>query len=300
MKRTKSYSQYVSVMALYLTFFIYTQPAHSASGLYDFATQYPGFGKTLDTISQPVTTPLKIIPENNLSNSDPIQSDTFFSAENPTENENNLSGFYFGSRLLASAAQIYNENLSNGRGYEFHKNGEELDTTFGLGVLIGYDWEKEYPIRTELEYAYRFRNDFDTEEVGPWVNSTTKLKDIGYKNNLSTHSLILSIFYDFETSSKWKPYAGAGLGWARNSSTTTRKPNDDSEVKQTIETDTDNLAYSLQTGMRVNISSQWVGDIGYRFVDFGTIESGVFSGGDHVTADHLFSHDIILGVSYLY
>jgi opacity protein-like surface antigen len=110
---------------------------------------------------------------------------------------------------------------------------------------------------------------------------------------------MLSGFYDFDISSKWEPYVGLGVGWARNHSEYTRAPNINNP-DQTIESDVDNLAYSFQAGARYPFSSEWVGELGYRFINFGEVDSGTFSGGDSVTADHHYSHDIVLGMSYLY
>jgi opacity protein-like surface antigen len=202
-------------------------------------------------------------------------------------------GFYVGGRLLPAVTVVENESLKGGRGNVFRQLGENADTAIGAGILAGYHWHDQgLPIRTEVEYAYRFRHDFDTEETGGPI--------IGYKNNLSTHSLMVSAFYDITTDSPWRPYVGAGVGWARNSSETTRATNDISDPDETIEADSDNLAYSIQAGFRVAITPNWVGELGYRFINFGEVESGQFSTGDSVSADQHLSHDIIMGVSYMF
>ncbi|MBT5522164.1 MAG: porin family protein, partial [Rhodospirillales bacterium] len=260
-----------------------------------FATQYPGFGRaqsqpeqSLAPPAQTPVTPAVYILTTNVSTGG--VSDT---SNTPKSVENTLSGFYVGGQLLPAAAQIVGRELKNGRGLPFENGGEDLDTTIGLGFLAGYDWRKQgIPVRTELEYAYRFRHDFESIEV-------TLGNNITYKDDLSTHSIMLSVFHDFSTSSEWKPYVGAGVGWARNTSSTKRAPAG-AAADQTIENSTDNLAYSLQAGLRFELSSQWIGELGYRFINFGEVETGTFSGGDSVSADHHLSHDIILGVAYMY
>ena len=202
-------------------------------------------------------------------------------------------GFYLGGRLLPAFATVEDESLSGGRGGSFGKDGDDFDTTAGVGLRAGYHWNKHgWPIRTDIEYIFRFRNDFDTTEQGD--------PKIGYKNDLQSHALLFSAYYDFATGTPWRPYVGAGIGWARNSSETTRESNDNSVAAQTLTTDTDNFAYSVQLGARVAISDSWVGDLGYRYVNMGEVESGRFSSGAEVTGDTHVSHDIVLGLVFLF
>lgn len=66
------------------------------------------------------------------------------------------------------------------------------------------------------------------------------------------------------------------------------------------EQDVDNLAYSFQAGVRVTITRSWVGEIGYRFMDLGEVDSGTFSTGDRVRGDEYISHDIVPGLVYFF
>lgn len=207
--------------------------------------------------------------------------------------DTNDPGFYLGGRLLPAISTTEGEAISGGGTGPFSRKGDEFDTTIGASLLAGYHWSDHgVPLRTELEVAYRARTDFNTRQE----NSPA----VGYKNDLSSTSAILSAFYDIPTGTPWRPYLGGGIGWARNSSDTTRALNDTSEPEQTLENDTDNLAYSLQVGVRVAISPEWVGEIAYRYMDFGEVSSGTFSGGEEVTADSHVFHDVIFGISYLF
>ncbi|MEQ8667415.1 MAG: outer membrane beta-barrel protein [Rhodospirillales bacterium] len=209
--------------------------------------------------------------------------------------DTNELGFYLGGRLLPAMSTIDGYEQAGGTGGTFEQIGDDYDSTAGVSLLLGYHWnEHGLPVRTEIEYGYRFRNDFNTRE-NPFPNPV-----IGYKNDLATHFLMFNGYVDFATDSPWRPFIGAGFGWARNSSSTTRSGNDPSVSSQTIETDTDNLAYSFSAGTRVAISSEWIGEIGYRYIEFGEVDTGQFSTGDSVTADSHVSHDIVLGVAYLF
>ncbi len=202
-------------------------------------------------------------------------------------------GFYLGGRLLPAISSVEGETLTGGGGAAFVSVGDDTDTTFGASALAGYHWSGQgIPLRTEMEFSYRFRNDFNTREQNTPA--------VGYKDDLSTTSLMFSVFYDVATDTPWRPYVGGGIGWARNMSSTTRALNDNSGATETIDNDTDNFAYSLQAGVRVAISPEWVGEIGYRYSDYGEVDTGKFSGGDQVTADSHVSHDLILGFAYLF
>lgn len=203
-------------------------------------------------------------------------------------------GLYLGFRLLPAIGGA-DETLIGGQGGGgpfAQRGGDDPGPTVGLGGTLGYHLRPYgLPLRAEVEYAYRHRLDFDTEERTPTF--------IGYKNDVSTNSVMFNLYYDLATSTAWRPYVGAGIGWARNSSDTQRG-NLSTGAVENREEDTDNLAYSFQAGVRVAITRSWVGEIGYRYIDLGEIDSGTFTTGDRVTGDDYVSHDIVLGLVYFF
>lgn len=206
----------------------------------------------------------------------------------------NDRGLYVGVRLLPAISGA-DEALTGGQGgggLFRQRGGDDPGPTFGFGGMVGYHL-KPYglPLRAEVEYAYRYRLDFDSEEIAPAV--------IGYKNDVSTNSVMFNLYYDLATSTAWRPYLGAGVGWARNSSDVLRG-NVATGATETREEDVDNLAYSFQLGVRVAISRAWVGEIGYRYINLGEIDTGTFTTGDRVRGDDYVSHDIVLGLVYLF
>ena len=204
----------------------------------------------------------------------------------------NDRGFYLGFRALPAIAAVEDEAIAGGPGGAFGQRGDDPETVIGASLLLGFDWQRHgIPIRTEVEYAYRIRLDFDTEAAGP--------PQTGFKNDLSTHSLMFNAYVDFDTGTPWRPYLGAGIGWARNSSKTLRT-NLATGARQEIEENADNFAYSVQAGLRVAITRSWIGEIGYRYIDMGEVNSGRFATGDIITGDNHVSHDIILGFAYLF
>ena len=102
-----------------------------------------------------------------------------------------------------------------------------------------------------------------------------------------------------QTSGGLRPSIGGGLGWASNSSETSRT---NIVTGASVEQDdtTDDFAYSAMAGVRVAVSRNWVAEVGYRFIDLGEIDSGRFGTGDIVTADTHLAHEFLIGVVYMF
>ena len=201
-------------------------------------------------------------------------------------------GLYMGLRLLPAVSGA-DERLNGGQGGgSFVQRGDDPEINIGAGGMIGYYFLPfGMPLRAEIEYYHRLRLDFDTRE--------TAAESIGYKNNVATDSVMFNLYYDWSTGTPWRPYVGAGIGWARHSSDVTRG-NNNTGARERRRVDSDSLSFSFQAGLRVAISRSWVGEIGYRYIDMGQFDTGAFSTGDRVVGDDYFSHDIILGLVFLF
>ncbi len=201
-------------------------------------------------------------------------------------------GWYVGLRALPAFSQAEDEAIIGGPGGTFRQTSGGLRPSIGGGAMVGYHWSgRGLPVRTEIEYVYRVRLDFDTEAAGP--------PKTGYEDNVDSDGLMLNLFYDLDTWSWWRPFVGGGLGWARNSSET-RRTNIATGVSVEQDNTTDNFAYSAMAGVRVAVSRNWVAEVGYRFIDLGEIDSGRFGTGDIVTADAYLAHEFLIGVVYIF
>jgi opacity protein-like surface antigen len=166
----------------------------------------------------------------------------------------------------------------------------DTDQVGGGGFAIGYDWRgKGLPMRSEIEYVYRFRFDFDTR-----VNGGT---DSDFEMNISTHSVMLNVYYDYVMSGSFTPYVGVGLGWSRNSSEGIQNKLD-GNARQDNDHEEDNFAWSLMLGVNWDFAQNWRFKMGYRFIHLGDIESGQFPDGGVVGAEDYTSHDVTLGITY--
>ena len=166
----------------------------------------------------------------------------------------------------------------------------DTDIVGGMAIAAGYDWAKKgLPLRTELEYHHRFRMDFDTRVVGG--------TDAGFQNDLRTDAVLLNIFYDLRLKGNFKPYFGAGMGWARNTSEVDRVPLAGT-AKEEREDAKDNFSWSVMAGFMYRISEAWQFEVGYRYIDLGEVKSGPFQDGAVMTAEDYVSHDLILGLVF--
>jgi len=156
----------------------------------------------------------------------------------------------------------------------------ELDTgalgTVAFGHTFG-GW------RAEGEFAYM-------------QNDVTGLKAFGISvpasGDISAAALMANVYYDFNADSKWKPFIGAGAGYANvgfnNITSGGFAIADDSAGV---------LAYQLKAGIGYAFTDALDGTLGYRF--FGTADVDlVDQTGLAFTADGLQNHIIEVGVRY--
>jgi opacity protein-like surface antigen len=169
------------------------------------------------------------------------------------------------------------------------------DSVAGGGLSLGYDFSYRYgaPIRVEGEFVHIVRLDADTRPI--FADGT--LPGAGIENNISIRTLMINAFYDWDLGTWYTPHFGFGVGYARNNSEAGL--NDfGSGLRQTVDTDTDNLAWSLMAGVQFDIGPNWFADVGYRFLDAGELEAGPFANGVKLEADDVRRHDLMIGFGY--
>ena len=194
------------------------------------------------------------------------------------------SGDYLSFLLIGGVSQIDDVTASSGA-LELPNVSDEVG---GAGLTVGYNWAKKgLPIRTEIEYHYRLRFDFETRVTGP----------VGYENQLSTHALIVNSYYDYQMNDRWALFAGGGIGWAQNVSDVARVPNG-SGAKTELVTRRNNLTWNAALGVIWSFAQNWDTEFRYRYIDLGEVESGPHSDGTIIKAQSYTSHDLIIGITY--
>lgn len=194
------------------------------------------------------------------------------------------SGDYLSLLLIGGVSAVDDVTTSAGT-LQIRNDSDEVGA---VGLTLGYNWAKKgLPIRSEIEYHYRARFDFDTRVIG----------SAGYENQLSTHAIIANVYGDYQMNDRWAVFAGGGLGWAQNVSDVARVPIG-AGAKTELVTRTNNFTWNLAFGVIWSFAKNWDAEFRYRFIDLGEVESGPHVGGTTIRAESYTSHDLIIGITY--
>jgi Opacity protein and related surface antigens len=195
-------------------------------------------------------------------------------------------GLYVSTKFVASYALV--DGISTAGTFPGTVSKQDVtDAVAGGAVAFGYAAQH---LRTELEYVFRYRFDLNT-------NVGSAASGISFRDNVQTQSVMVNLLWDFKNSTRFTPYLGAGIGYARNDSDTelTEFASGNTQSKSTAQ---DNFAWSLMAGLLMNLGTNWKFEMGYRYVDLGVVKSGPFDNGARLTTDSLRSNDFSLGFRY--
>lgn len=106
-------------------------------------------------------------------------------------------------------------------------------------------------LRTELEFIHN-ADIKDRYTMDGW-ETTSKLR---------TQAYMLNFYYDFDTDSKFTPYVGAGVGYAKVKANL---------INNNINTSDNNLAWQLGAGISYAMNDNLSIDAGYRYMDYGDL-----------------------------
>lgn len=152
--------------------------------------------------------------------------------------------------------------------------GKETDNNFGLGLSVGMDMGYYYdlPMRLELEYVYRGKAEFGQGPSTVW--SGGQAFTASHSFDVTAHSLMANAFYDFNNDSVFTPYIGAGLGFAYLD--TTYRAGIANGLSGSVASTSNNwnFAWNVGAGVAYHINDAVALDLGYRYVDLGTVETG--------------------------
>jgi len=178
------------------------------------------------------------------------------------------------------------------------KDTSAQDSVAGGGLAFGFDWRRYgAPVRTEIEYDHMIRFDYDSRPA-----FKDRLPSAGFSDNLNTTTVMLNTYYDFNVGySWWRPYAGFGVGYARNLSENAWNDfsvADGTDSKRLEKFTTHSLAWSLTAGASLDLTENWFTEAGYRFIDVGKAENGFTPVGFKVEAENFYRHELRLGIGY--
>ena len=149
---------------------------------------------------------------------------------------------------------------------------------FDIGV--GYQFNSW--LRFDVTGEYRGGSEFQAlEQVG--VPSTTSQFADFYRGNLSSYILMANGYVDVGTWYGITPFVGAGVGFAQNRITgltdtgfayTAGNPAGSPTGGYFGNGVTNNFAWALMTGLDFNVTQNLKLELGYRYLNYGTVKSG--------------------------
>lgn len=93
-------------------------------------------------------------------------------------------------------------------------------------------------------------------------------------SDIRSWAALASAYYDFAKSSRFTPYIGAGIGVARNSMDDANITVNGVSVGRWSGDDKTSLAWHLSVGTAIRVAQGISLDIGYRYMDLGTMQMG--------------------------
>lgn len=172
-------------------------------------------------------------------------------------------------------------------------SNEQLDDTGVIGAGIGYKFNNW--LRADLTADYEWPSDF---------HGTTPCGCAGTNNEegqLSAWTGLANVYADLGDWHGFSPYVGAGAGVAYLKMENIRSLNADGTNVSTPDGDNVNFAWALMAGVAYNFSPNLALDVGYRYLNLGSVDSGnvpAGAGNGHFKYDDIAAHEVRVGVRY--
>jgi opacity protein-like surface antigen len=143
--------------------------------------------------------------------------------------------------------------------------------------------------RADVTLGLRQTADFGGDVVLPGPATSHLSADV------RSYTLMLNGYYDLGNLNGMVPYVGAGIGLAHH-----RMGDVQGVVGPTTQSGGDNTAFawSLMAGVAYQLSERAILDIGYRYIDLGSVRSGRDPVLPRLEIDDMQAHEIKLGVRY--
>jgi opacity protein-like surface antigen len=152
--------------------------------------------------------------------------------------------------------------------------GNQSANSFGGAMALGYNFDKQFnvPLRTEIEYAV-----FSEAETEMKVKSNSLGATGTFKQTVDIDTLFVNAYVDlaFVKDAVAVPYVGAGVGVGFIDANIKEKNNvvDDNTWRDAGSKSHTNFAWNVGGGVGFNCTDNITLDVGYRFVDLGSVNT---------------------------
>mgnify|MGYP001825536993 FL=1 len=126
------------------------------------------------------------------------------------------------------------------------------DGQYALGLVFGARVAPNFRAEVELSYS---NSDVDKTTLAGTVSN-----DIDADGDLSSTSLLINGWYEFEMKSSWRPYVGGGIGYTKVDADIDTAPS-----LSTFDDSDGGFSYQIGFGVTFPIGQSGTIDIGYRY-----------------------------------
>jgi opacity protein-like surface antigen len=189
-------------------------------------------------------------------------------------------------------------------GYDVPGAGEMINESISRSWLIGIGIG--FQLSNHLRFDFTFDHEFPGEIYGELECPAPCTVDPDPEYSIETADLSVSTFlfntyFDLPMSHGFTPYVGAGVGFARLTTSNVAFTNPDGTTGTWTGTSTWNFAWALMAGVEKEIDENWSIDASYRFVHLGDAQSITTLGPTSDTPinyTNISAHEFRLGVRF--
>lgn len=196
-------------------------------------------------------------------------------------------GLYLRGDVGASLGRDIGGSVLGGDGF-----AGDLGTSALFEVGVGY--QLPYNLRTDLTVGYRPGFKVESRE-------STGALAVNADADVKSWAVMANVYYDIPTGTAITPYVGAGLGVAVNTIDDVTYSIGAGRIHENGHTKT-RFAWSLQAGAAYAVTSNVKVDLGYRYIDLGSFETGGSStvGPVAKTEGDVRAHEVKIALRYAF
>ncbi|MDR0693030.1 MAG: porin family protein [Puniceicoccales bacterium] len=203
---------------------------------------------------------------------------------------------YVSGKISYSNLSLKDTAIKYADGSIMNEGTDESKGVFGGKIAAGIAIPL-ISVRAELEVGYNSKAEVASK------NTKDAEKHVDLSAQTSTY--MFNAYYDIDTGTAFKPYIGAGIGFANIN----MKANSSEAGVYSIATDEsiNNFTYGFSVGVSYAVNDNLSLDLGYRYTNFGKVEDTVKYWDatmpvgrmvDLESETKLSSHEILLGTRY--
>lgn len=174
-------------------------------------------------------------------------------------------------------------------------NDETWGTRLAVGVEVPLCGGLAKSVRAEVEYGI-IDDTHNSGSYGHNIGGFTIPTEYAIESKIQT--IMLNVYYDLDTGTRFTPYVNAGIGYANIREKAGVSNQFASETAKDYE---DNLAWNVGAGVSYAINYNVSAELGYRYTDYGSIKNSDTQAGYASNAERDYdSHEIMLGLRYTF